>query len=603
MSAGDTMTFVINDASTGGGNPQVQVTITENADGSLSFHVAQLVDPNGGSALGDLRGFFFDLHDEDLIGSLSTSSESAAHGTLQQGNDSVVDLGNGSTMSGLTNADGVKTSKTAGAEQNGYDAGIEIGSAGIGKDDVRSFDFTLSSSSRALTLADFANVDFGVRITSVGTDLNGDGIIDTARDGSSKIAEHSFDPNFTAANDDAACVNEGAVGAVGNVLTNDDDATKTDLDLVKVSYNGTDYLFDANDATIDFVTVDLDGGGTVKIWQNGDYQVDATGVDVAAETFYDITYVVQKTVLEANGSVAGTSTESAHLNVEICPVTPPPGGGGEENGPPDAVDDSPACGVDGLVSVTGNVLGNDTDPDNDVLTVTAVNNTVIDFDDNGVEHIQLANGTLDIKADGSYTYTYTGGALPVGEEATDSFTYTISDGNGGEDTATVDLCIDAAAASHGYWSGGGHDFSDSEGIVGAFGSVAAFSAASFDDYFNIDAPTARTWTIDPQGPTPATTYTDLTFAQAIDFKGDNNLNPDVVSGADLVRESTAAILNLYDNESHDAFVTAYEYQRGIDFADDSALLADLKAEVEGAFEGTGDYSVVEMAALLHLTHE
>ena len=268
----------------------------------------------------------------------------------------------------------------------------------------------------------------------------------------------------------------------------------------------------------------------------------------------------------------------------------------------------PACGVEGIVSVTGNVLANDTDPNHDALSVTEVGGTALVFDVNGVAHVTLAHGTLDISADGNYTYTYTytytGPGLPVGGMSQDSFTYTISDGHSGTDTATVSLCIDAAAASHGYWAGGGHDFSDSEGIAAAFGSVDAFSKASFDDYFNIDSPTDRTWTIDPAGPTLASTFTDLTFAQAISFTGDNNLNPDVVNGADLTREATAAVLNLYDTVGgHDAFVTAYEAQRGVGFADDAALLADLKTQVEGAFEGAGTYTVTQMADLLHHTHE
>lgn len=107
------LTFVINDASTDSNNPKVQVTITENADGTLSFNIVQLVSPQGGY-VGDLRGFFFDLHNENLIGKLSITKPSAATGKLQQGNDSVVDLGNGANMNGLTNAEGVKTSKTAG---------------------------------------------------------------------------------------------------------------------------------------------------------------------------------------------------------------------------------------------------------------------------------------------------------------------------------------------------------------------------------------------------------------------------------------------------------------------------------------------------------
>src|SRR5262249_32149647 len=69
-----------------------------------------------------------------------------------------------------------------------------------------------------------------------------------------------------------------------------------------------------------------------------------------------------------------------------------------------------------------NVLANDTDPDGDALTVTAVGTP--------------AHGTARINADNTVTYT------PARDyNGTDSFTYTISDGHGGSDTAPVTLTI------------------------------------------------------------------------------------------------------------------------------------------------------------------
>jgi hypothetical protein len=94
------------------------------------------------------------------------------------------------------------------------------------------------------------------------------------------------------------------------------------------------------------------------------------------------------------------------------------------NDNPDAVDDAETTGFEMPVQI--NVLGNDTDPDNDDLTVTEVTNG--------------ANGTVVINADGTVTYTPNDGF--TGE---DTFTYTISDGNGGEDTATVTVTVEAAA--------------------------------------------------------------------------------------------------------------------------------------------------------------
>ena len=65
------MTFLINDQSTGGGTPVVEVTITEQVDGTVKIQLKQLLGTN--FYLGDLRGFFFDIA-EDLIGSLDVVS-------------------------------------------------------------------------------------------------------------------------------------------------------------------------------------------------------------------------------------------------------------------------------------------------------------------------------------------------------------------------------------------------------------------------------------------------------------------------------------------------------------------------------------------------
>ncbi len=78
-----------------------------------------------------------------------------------------------------------------------------------------------------------------------------------------------------------------------------------------------------------------------------------------------------------------------------------------------------------------NVLSNDTDANlHDVLSVQSLNLTG-------------AQGSAAINADGTLTYT-PGGTLTylaAGKIATDSFTYTISDGHGGASTATVQVTV------------------------------------------------------------------------------------------------------------------------------------------------------------------
>jgi hypothetical protein len=87
---------------------------------------------------------------------------------------------------------------------------------------------------------------------------------------------------------------------------------------------------------------------------------------------------------------------------------------------PDAVDDM-ASTVNGI-PVTINVLANDSDPNGDSLTVTSVT--------------QPANGTATNNGDGTVTYD-----PDCAFQGVDTFTYTISDGQGGMDTATVSVRV------------------------------------------------------------------------------------------------------------------------------------------------------------------
>jgi VCBS repeat-containing protein len=104
---------------------------------------------------------------------------------------------------------------------------------------------------------------------------------------------------------------------------------------------------------------------------------------------------------------------------------------------PDAVDDvAGTVSEDSTTGLTYNVLNNDTDPDGDTLTITAVTNTPPTY------------GTVSYTGS-SVTYTpsptnTTVQGLDVTETLTDTFTYDISDGNGGTDTATVTVTITGA---------------------------------------------------------------------------------------------------------------------------------------------------------------
>ncbi len=110
-------------------------------------------------------------------------------------------------------------------------------------------------------------------------------------------------------------------------------------------------------------------------------------------------------------------TDTATVSVTVSDTPPPP------NRPPNAINDSASTQRDQAKTI--NVLANDTDPDGDALTITNVSDP--------------PHGMAVAAGGGNVTYTpeagFTGG---------DAFTYTIGDGRGGADNATVSITVTAA---------------------------------------------------------------------------------------------------------------------------------------------------------------
>ncbi|MBR1251022.1 cadherin-like domain-containing protein [Bradyrhizobium sp. AUGA SZCCT0169] len=105
------------------------------------------------------------------------------------------------------------------------------------------------------------------------------------------------------------------------------------------------------------------------------------------------------------------------------------------NDPPVAVADAGTVTEDAAPNlIMGNVLTNDSDPDGNALTVTSSGT------------FNLSHGTLVMHADGSYAYTLDNSnpavdALNTGQTLVDSFTYGISDGHGGTNSASLKIII------------------------------------------------------------------------------------------------------------------------------------------------------------------
>ncbi|MEL6125034.1 MAG: Ig-like domain-containing protein [Pseudomonadota bacterium] len=111
------------------------------------------------------------------------------------------------------------------------------------------------------------------------------------------------------------------------------------------------------------------------------------------------------------------------------------------NEAPDAVDQSAI--TDEATAVSGNVLDGATDPNGDPLTVEGTSIAPVGV----ATEVTLASGktgTLTVNADGSYTFVPSADfvAMAQGETEQLTFTYSISDGNGGTDEATVTIDIE-----------------------------------------------------------------------------------------------------------------------------------------------------------------
>ena len=207
---------------------------------------------------------------------------------------------------------------------------------------------------------------------------DGNGGSDTARVNITVNAVND-DPN---AQDDSSATESGRAVTV-NVLANDNDI---DGDSLSVSLDAAAMALSATSTGI----VVVNANNTLTFTPNEDF----SGV-------YNFNY----TISDGHGGV-----DRATVSINVAAV----------NRLPEAFNDS--ANVDEDKNVTINVLSNDSDADGDTLSVTLNSNP--------------SHGTAIVLSNGSIQYTPS-----ANYHGTDSFTYRITDGNGGSDTATVNVII------------------------------------------------------------------------------------------------------------------------------------------------------------------
>ncbi|SCA57729.1 putative Outer membrane adhesin like proteiin [Candidatus Terasakiella magnetica] len=196
-------------------------------------------------------------------------------------------------------------------------------------------------------------------------------------------------------------------------------------------YTNTETTYDVNisaaitdDDLSETLSITIDSfpeGATFNMGEIVDGKLVIEGEDL--DNLEDLTMTVSGEAEDFNIDVTATATEpngsSASTSLTVGP-----------NFDPDAIDDQ-ASVTEGQ-SITMDLVSNDTDADGDSLNITE-----IDGQDIAVgETVDVDNGTVTLNGDGSITF-----AADNGYEGPADFSYTISDGQGGTDSATVNLDI------------------------------------------------------------------------------------------------------------------------------------------------------------------
>ena len=188
-----------------------------------------------------------------------------------------------------------------------------------------------------------------------------------------------------------------------------------DRNFIEFTYVG-DGAISADDVRINFVNDQYDPGAGIDYNVAID-RIEIDGVDFQTEApnvFSTGTWLPQDGIepgfrqsetLHTNGYFQYASTDASNEN----PIA-----------------DNDEFDTEFNATVTGNLLDNDSDPDGNPISV--------------VDSSSPENGTLSVQSNGDFVY-----APNAGFSGEDSFTYTISDGNGGTATATVLITVQPGA--------------------------------------------------------------------------------------------------------------------------------------------------------------
>jgi subtilisin-like proprotein convertase family protein/Ca2+-binding RTX toxin-like protein len=210
------------------------------------------------------------------------------------------------------------------------------------------------------------------------------------------------------------------------------------------------------------------------------------------------------------------------------------------------VNDAPVAGNDSvttprnqaLLILISDLLANDTDVDDDVLSITGFS--------------QPGNGVLVDNGDGSLSYTPT-----TGFYGTDSFTYTVSDGQGGTATGTVTISVTRDNAA---------PVAENDAFTTAEDTALAIGAASLlanDSDPDGDTLAISAWTQPVNGTLTQAANGDLTYAPRANWYGTDSFTYTVNDGYGGTATATVTITVTPVNDAPVAGNDGFSTDQGI----------------------------------------
>ena len=200
----------------------------------------------------------------------------------------------------------------------------------------------------------------------------------------------------------------------GLAWTTTEDTSPTGLNVL-----ANDFDIDGDPLSVTSFTLESPPGATISIASDGALTYDPTGSTLLQQLQANQT----RTVTFVYTVSDGFETSTASVTLTVTGV----------NDAPIAFADAPAAIPKNQQNVAIDVLGNDSDPEGSALTIDSVNTVPT-----------IGNVSID-RSGSADQILYTPGAgfadLLAGLTRTDSFTYTVTDGEGGFATAVVNIVV------------------------------------------------------------------------------------------------------------------------------------------------------------------